>query len=118
MEIEYLEKDNPYAIYNFRIKQDWKRYVKYNIPAQLDPALKTEIEEMCRKTYRHLMCRDVSRIDVRLDAAGKPHLIEVNPLPGLSPGYSDLCFIADAAGIPHQELVAAIIQNALKRYGI
>ena len=115
MEIEFLEKDVPHPTYNYRIKQDWKKFVKYHIPAQVEPALKAEIEDLCGKAFRHLMCRDVARIDVRLDAAGKPHMIEVNPLPGLSPGYSDLVFIGEAAGMTHTELVGAILGKALAR---
>jgi D-alanine-D-alanine ligase len=118
MEVEFLDKANPFNTYNYRIKQDWTKYVRYNIPAQIEAPLKTEIEELCLKTYRHLMCRDVSRIDVRLDAQGKPHLIELNPLPGLSWGYSDLCFIAEAAGMTHADLIGAILENALKRCGL
>jgi len=118
MEIEFLEKGIAHPTYNYRVKQDWKKYVAYHIPAKLEPALQAEIEEMCGKAFRHLMCRDVARIDVRLDAAGKPHLIEINPLPGLSPGYSDLVFIAEAAGMTHTELVGAILQNAVTRYGL
>ena len=115
MEIEFLEKEVATPTYNYRIKQDWKRYVRYHIPAPLEAPLKAEIEDLCGKAFRHLMCRDVARIDVRLDAAGKPHLIEVNPLPGLSPGYSDLVFIAEAAGMTHTDLVGAILEKALVR---
>jgi D-alanine-D-alanine ligase len=118
MEIEFLEKDVAHPTYNYRIKQDWKKFVRYHIPAVIEPPLTTEIQDLCGKAFRHLMCRDVARIDVRLDAAGKPHLIEVNPLPGLSPGYSDLVFIAEAAGTTHTGLVGAILENALRRYGM
>src|SRR5512142_1647842 len=48
--------------------------------------------------WRALRCRDGGRIDVRCDAQGAPQFIEVNPLAGLRPGHSDLCFIADYAG--------------------
>ena len=37
------------------------------------------------RAYRVLGCRDWSRIDVRLDAAGVPNIVEVNPLPGILP---------------------------------
>ena len=49
---------------------------------------------MALAAWRVLRCRDGGRADVRLDKNGKPRFIEVNPLAGIRPGYSDLCFIA------------------------
>jgi hypothetical protein len=42
-------------------------------------------------------------------------VIEVNPLPGLTPGYSDLCLIATAAGIDYRTLIGEILAGGLKR---
>ena len=63
---------------------------------------------------------DVSRIDFRLDANNnwKPYILEINPLPGLSPGISDIVIEAETEGISHTELVNIILNTALKRYGI
>ena len=40
----------------------------------------------------------------------------MNPLPGLSPGVSDLVFEAEAEGTSHAELINAILGAALERY--
>jgi D-alanine-D-alanine ligase len=63
---------------------------------------------------------DVSRVDFRLDVHNnwKPYILEINPLPGLSPGISDLVIEAAAAGISHAQLVNLILETALKRYGM
>jgi D-alanine-D-alanine ligase len=66
--------------------------------------------------WRALRCRDGGRIDIRCDAAGKPHFIEVNPLAGLRPGYSDLCFIAQYAGLTYEGLIGAILESFLARH--
>lgn len=66
--------------------------------------------------WRALRCRDGGRIDIRCDAAGKPHFIEVNPLAGLRPGYSDLCFIAQYAGLTYEGLIGAILESFLVRH--
>jgi D-alanine-D-alanine ligase len=60
----------------------------------------------------------VARVDFRLDAhdADKPYILEVNPLPGLNPGYSDLCIEATADGWSYEELVNTILDEALERY--
>jgi D-alanine-D-alanine ligase len=46
---------------------------------------------------------------------GDIYVIEVNPLPGLTPGYSDLCLIAQAAGIEYRTLIGEILEGGLKR---
>jgi D-alanine-D-alanine ligase len=63
---------------------------------------------------------DVSRVDFRLDVHDnfKPYILEINPLPGLSPGISDLVIEAAAAGIDHTALVNKILETALRRYGM
>ena len=66
--------------------------------------------------WRALRCRDGGRIDVRCDGAGAPHFIEVNPLAGLRPGHSDLCFIAEFAGLTYQDLIAAIMASFFQRH--
>jgi D-alanine-D-alanine ligase len=66
--------------------------------------------------WRALRCRDGGRIDTRCGANGDPHFIEVNPLAGLRPGYSDLCMIADDAGLSYQDLIGLIMTAFLKRH--
>ena len=43
--------------------------------------------------------------------------LECNPLPGLSPGFSDLCVIAESAGINYVQLIGAILEPAIQRVG-
>jgi D-alanine-D-alanine ligase len=73
------------------------------------------------RTYHALGCRDWSRIDVRLDAAGVPNVVEVNPLPGILPNPEDnscLPKAAAAAGIGYDELIQNCMLAAAKRHGI
>ena len=65
-------------------------------------------------------CKDVARIDFRLDKNQdwKPYILEINPLPGLSPGISDIVIEAAADGVDHTELVLMILHTAMKRHGI
>jgi hypothetical protein len=57
----------------------------------------------------------VARIDLRMNARGEFYVIEVNPLPGLTPNYSDLCLIATAANIDYRSLIGEILAGGLKR---
>ncbi len=65
-------------------------------------------------------CLDVARVDFRLDMHdnNKPYILEVNPLPGLNPGYSDLCIEAAAAGWTYEGLINRILDEAIGRYGL
>ncbi len=72
--------------------------------------------EVALAAWRALRCRDGGRIDVRCDANGKPHFIEVNPLAGLRPDYSDLCLIANRRGISHPQLIGKIMAAFFKRH--
>jgi D-alanine-D-alanine ligase len=65
--------------------------------------------------WRALRCRDGGRIDVRCDGEGRPHFIEVNPLAGMRPEYSDLCLIAGRKGLSHAQLVGRIMASFFKR---
>ncbi len=66
--------------------------------------------------WKALRCRDGGRVDIREDAKGHPNFIEVNPLAGLRPNYSDLCFITNFIGMPYQELIGRIMRSFLKRH--
>jgi D-alanine-D-alanine ligase len=63
-----------------------------------------------------LGCRDVARVDFRMDEQGKLYFLECNPLPGLTPGWSDLVLISKAVGIEYNALIAEILSGAIRRY--
>lgn len=92
----------------------------FKCPALIDDSLKLKIENVCRKTFEILNCRDWSRIDVRLDAAGDPNVIEVNPLPGILPDPEEhSCFpmASRAAGLDYDQMMNEVLNAALKRIG-
>ena len=72
--------------------------------------------EVALAAWRALRCRDGGRVDVRCDGEGRPHFIEVNPLAGLRPDYSDLCLIAQRKGIGHAQLIGKIMAAFFKRH--
>jgi D-alanine-D-alanine ligase len=59
---------------------------------------------------------DVSRVDFRIDQHdGRPYVLEINTLPGLTPGISDLVIVAAADGVDHTQLVNQIFDAAVSR---
>ncbi len=71
--------------------------------------------DVALRAWRALRCRDGGRVDIRSDKDGAPNFIEVNPLAGLAPGYSDLCFIADLKGLRYEDLIGKIMQAFVAR---
>jgi len=116
MEIVFQAKAGPNPVYTFQHKQDMGDEVVYQVPAQVDEALYEDIVTLAKNAWEALGCRDVARIDVRLDAQGRACFIECNPLPGLTPDWSDLCMIAKAADMTYDGLIAEIMAPALRRF--
>jgi D-alanine-D-alanine ligase len=116
MEIVFLDRADPTPIYSFEMKQDWNEKIRYDVPARLAPREVDRLERAGREVFAALGCRDVARIDFRIDAEGRIFFIECNPLPGLTPGWSDLVLIAQAAGIEYRALIGEILSNAIRRY--
>jgi D-alanine-D-alanine ligase len=108
------------VVYSNRLKVDLAENLEYLCPAPLPPDLVADLNWYTAAVFRVLGALDVSRVDFRLDAHNdwKPYILEINPLPGLSPGISDLVIEAAAAGVGHTELVNMILEAALKRYGL
>jgi D-alanine-D-alanine ligase len=118
MEIIYLDKETEYNIYSFTVKQNYEKLIRYKSPADIEAQIEAEMIRTARKVYDVLQCRDFSRMDFRLAPDGKLHFIEINPLPGLAPGYSDFPMLADFNGTDYRALVRSVLKCALKRYGI
>ena len=116
MEIVFLDRDDPTPIYSFEMKQDWNEKIRYEVPAKLEGRELERLERAARECFTALGCRDVARIDFRMDPEGRIYFIESNPLPGLAPGWSDLVLIAQAAGIDYRALIGEILSFAIGRY--
>jgi D-alanine-D-alanine ligase len=99
--------------YGYQNKSDWEGKLDI-VPVDDEEA--RAAAEVALAAWRVLRCRDGGRADIRLHKDGKPRFIEVNPLAGIRPGYSDLCFIADFQKIPYQELIGKFLQSFLARY--
>ncbi len=119
MEILYIAgTPGEYPVYNYTVKQDYTRYIRYECPAKLTVAQNDEMTRMAKRVYQALGCRDMARVDFRMDEMEKIYFLEINPLPGLAPGYSDFPMLAEACGVAYDELVYAIVKAAAKRCGV
>lgn len=117
LEIDFGNIPEEYGkFYTFEVKTGFGETVKYLCPAPLSTELEKEIIKNASEAFDALGCRDIARVDVRV-RDHKAYIIEINSLPGLEPGYSDLPKMAEAAGIPYEELILKIFEEAVKRIG-
>ncbi len=87
-------------------------------PAKISASFARTLQNLAIRGHQAIGAVDVSRIDFRCNSAGKPYLLEINSLPGLSPGFSDLCVIANAEGISYRNLILEILYLGASRYGL
>ena len=82
-------------------------------PAELPEGATERAQELALATYRLLGLRGFGRVDLMLDGGGGLHVLEANPIPGLTE-TSLLPQAAEAAGIGFDELVGRILELATR----
>ncbi len=83
-------------------------------PAEIEPELKQEIEELAKKAYNLMRVRGYGRVDFRLDANNKPYILEVNPNPDISLD-AGLARMIKAHGITYEELIDKIVRMGMNK---
>ncbi|MDD5617801.1 MAG: ATP-grasp domain-containing protein [Candidatus Omnitrophica bacterium] len=91
--------------------------VEYICPAKIDEKLEMQMRDLAIRTYKAVDCRDFGRVDFRVDKNNKPYVLEINPLPSLSPEDA-FNLSPQAAGYDYNKAIAKIIDAGLKRYGL
>jgi D-alanine-D-alanine ligase len=115
MEIVPLKGGTENFVYSVEVKRIWSEEIAYHVPPQRPRELIVALERTALAAYRALECRDVGRVDLRIGRDGEPKFIEINPLPGVNPGWSDLCVLGEKAGLSYDDLIGGILDAALAR---
>lgn len=75
-------------IYSYNAKWDKKSWeyndARVHAPAQLSPELTKKIEALAIQAYNAMACRDIARLDVRIDGSGTPYVVDINMNPSLN----------------------------------
>ena len=103
----------PGGFYDFSAKYQ-KGKTQYLCPAPLPPKVLRTISELAQQTYIALGCEGAARVDFRITPRGKPYVLEINTVPGMTE-TSLLPMAAAQAGIDYDSLVERILQSALDR---
>ncbi len=120
MEVVPLREAREDFVYSIEVKRDenYAERIEYVVPPRQPPVLIARMQEIALFAYRTLGCRDVGRVDLRVGRDGEPKFLEVNPLPGLKPGWSDLAILSVKAGMPYEKLILSIVAGAVERLGL
>ena len=111
LEVHLTEKAEK-EVYSYMNKEDWHGRIEYRLASD---AMAQLAGKTALASWRGLGCRDGGRVDLRADAKGIPHFMEVNPLAGLRPDHSDLPILCELAGMPYREMIAGMIRSAVRR---
>lgn len=85
---------------------------KYHCPAGLDAAHEKQLQQICVRAFESVGCEDWGRVDFMMDAQGRPWLLEVNTLPGMT-SHSLVPMAAKASGMSYADLCWALLEMTL-----
>jgi D-alanine-D-alanine ligase len=87
-----------------------EHHFELNLPADVVKL----IQQTAEKAHQAIGCRDLSRIDIIVDAQNQPWILEINTMPGFTP-RSLLPEAAGHDGIPFPQLVDRLVRRAHAR---
>ena len=108
--------DNRWRIATERVKWSTQYQKKHGImtnAASLDAEAAARIQRIARRAYTALDLNGYARIDIRLDEAGHPFVLEANPNPNLAYG-EDFAESAEVHGISYERLLDRILTLGLR----
>lgn len=117
MRIRQRDPSQKYFIYSLENKKDWETKIVYEGQAAIPRRVREKVARYAVQAFQALELRDLARIDFRVGGNGIPGIIDINPLPGLSPRYSDLPILCRLNGGTYAGLIKILLRESLKRYG-
>lgn len=103
--------ETPRAFYDYQAKY-FANDTRYLCPCGLDHAQESEFQRLALKAFEILGCHGWGRVDFMVDGKGRPWLIEVNTVPGMT-DHSLVPMAARQAGLSFDELVWRILEETL-----
>ncbi len=108
-----IRLETPNAFYDYAAKYQ-ATTTRYHCPSGLDEATETRLRELALKAFEVAGAVGWGRVDLMLDAAGQPYLLEINTVPGMT-DHSLVPIAARAAGVDFDALVLRILETSLDR---
>lgn len=108
-----IVSDNPVYDYDAKYTAGKSHHI---IPARISEPAQRDASEAARRAFLELGCAGMARVDIIVGPHGKPWVLEVNTVPGLTE-LSLLPDAARAAGIAFDQLCQRLVDHALGRHG-
>lgn len=102
-----IRLETPNTFYDYAAKYE-SDSTQYHCPAGLDEAAEARFADLCRRAFEAVGASGWGRVDFMVDGDGKPWLLEVNTIPGMT-DHSLVPMAAKAVGIDFQGLVGRIL---------
>jgi D-alanine-D-alanine ligase len=97
--------------YSYEAKYE-KGLTEYILPPEVDKRAYERAKETALSAHRALGCRGATRVDLRIDGKGKPYVLEVNTIPGMTE-TSLLPKVARLAGLNFSALIEEMLRGTL-----
>ncbi|HZN25851.1 MAG TPA: D-alanine--D-alanine ligase [Burkholderiales bacterium] len=105
-----IRLETPRVFYDYEAKY-LANDTRYICPSGLPAAQEQAIQEQVVRAFKLVGCSGWGRVDVMIDKAGQPYLLEVNTIPGMT-DHSLVPMAARARGIEFDELCLRILATA------
>jgi len=113
MALPAVEIVAPGGFYDFAAKYE-KGRTQYLCPAPVSREVARRVRDLALQAYAALGCEGAARVDFRVTPRGRPYVLEVNTVPGMTE-TSLLPMAAAKAGIDYDTLAERILESALQR---
>ncbi len=94
-----------------------QKLVDHICPAPIERSLEDKLKALAVKAYQSVDCRDFGRVDFRVDEKGNPYVLEINPLPNLSPD-DVFMLLGKVAGLSYNQIINKICDEGVARLGL
>ena len=109
-----MTTSNEFYDYHAKYESD---ETQYECPAELPESLTQRLQALSVEAFDALQCSGWGRVDLMLDAAGEPLLLEVNTVPGMT-DHSLVPMAAQAIGISFEQLCVNVLATSLSQEGL
>jgi D-alanine-D-alanine ligase len=108
-----IRLETPHAFYDFEAKYQADS-TRYHCPCGLDAAAESRLRQLSLDAFAAVGASGWGRVDLMLDGDGRPYLLEINTVPGMT-DHSLVPMAARVAGIDFADLAWRILETSLDR---
>ena len=105
--------ETPREFYDYEAKY-FRDDTRYHCPSELSPPAEAHLASLARAAFDACGAEGWGRADFMMDKTGRPLLLEINTVPGMT-DHSLVPMAARAAGMEFDELVWRILETSLVR---